>query len=307
MPASETLLLALATLVIVLLVVDLARDELRDRRDRKHLDRMGDRLEARRAEREDDEAGRRPLGAVERRLRAAGLPIGGPTFFAGSVLLGALAATGLYALLPTVLVAPVAGGLLAAYLPWLAVGAVARTRAHRFEARLADALGFMVGSLQAGENPLHAFSSAAEASDGAVRREFREVAHRLQAGMDIRRALRRIVEGYDAEGVLLFATTLTAKWRVGGDLVPILESVARVVRERIRVRMRLRSHLAGARVAAVAVALLPYTVIPIFQWQLPQMIDRLVEHPLGPTLVAVAVLLQIVGWLWLVRILRIEL
>lgn len=311
MPGSEALLLAVTTLVVALVVVDLLRNELRDRQDRKHLGRMEDRVggrpAARRAAEEADETGWRRLGTVERRLLAAGLPVGPYTFLSGSVLLGLLAATGLYALLPAVPVAAVAAGALGAYLPWVAVSAVARRRAHRFEERLADALGFMVGSLQAGENPRQAFSSAAEASEGAVRREFLEVAHRLRAGMDIRRALRRIVEGYDAEGVHLFAKTLTAKWQVGGDLVPILQSVARVVRERIRVRMRLRSHLAGARVAAVAVALLPYAVIPVFQWQLPQVMDRLVTHPLGPTLITLAVLLQIIGWLWLARILRIEL
>jgi Flp pilus assembly protein TadB len=164
----------------------------------------------------------------------------------------------------------------------------------------------MVGSLEAGENPTQAFASAAEASRSLVRREFREVARRLTLGMHIRRALRRIIEGYDSEGVRLFTQTLIAKWEVGGDLIPIVESVARVIRERLKVSLHLKSQLAGARISSVMIALIPYALVPFFLWQRPESLERLLDHPLGPTLLTLAVLLQIIGFLWLRRLLRIE-
>jgi tight adherence protein B len=276
----------------------------RERHDRRSLDRL---RPAEPAERDRDEERFEPLGRVERRLRAAALAVGPLAFWIASALFAVLVAAGLLALLPIVPLAAVCGGLLALRLPWTLAGTWARRRAARFESGLADALGFMVGSLEAGENPLQAFSSAAAASAGAVRREFGEVAHRLRFGMSIHRALRPIVEGYDSEGVRLFAQSVAAKWQAGGDLVPILQSVARIVRERLAVRLHLRSHLAGARVGAVMIAGLPYFVIPVYLWRMPNMIDRLLGHPLGPSLLTIAVLLQVAGWLWLARILRIEL
>ncbi len=319
MPAwAESLLLLASALVVAAAAGDFLRAGFAERRDRQFLDRLAD-GQGERGGRELRAAGagdaggtseaerREQVPALERKLRAAGLPIG-PLTFVAAVLLGLVAVVVLLlAEFPNLAVAAIAGGGLALYLPWAWLGSLGRWRARRFEARLGEALGFMVGSLQAGENPTQAFASVAEASTGAIRREFGEVAHRLELGMPIRRALSRITEGYDAEGVRLFAQSLIAKWEVGGDLAPLLESVGRIVRDRIQVRLRLLSQLGGARVTAVGVALLPYAVIPIFLWKLPSMIHRLFDHPLGPPLLVVAVLLQIVSWMWLGRILRIEL
>ncbi len=309
-PWTEGLMLLAAALVVAAAAADYLRAGLAERRDRRLLARLaerpggGDPLSSGGG---DPEPGRTARGALDRRLRAAGLPIGPATFVAAGVLGAVAAASGLAALLPAVPLAAFAAAGLALYLPWAWLGSLGRWRARRFEARLGEALGFMVGSLQAGENPTQAFASVAEASTGAIRREFAEVAHRLALGMPIRRALSRLLAGYDAEGVRLFAQSLIAKWEVGGDLAPLLESVGRIVRDRIQVRLRLLSQLGGARVTAVAVALLPYGVIPIFLWKLPDLIRRLIEHPYGPSLLTVAVLLQIAAWMWLGRILRIEL
>lgn len=309
---AEGLLLLASALVVAAAAADFLRAGLAERRDRQFLDRLAERSRAGGAgsggfEREPERDPRDERPSLERKLRAAGLPIG-PMTFGAAVLLGVIATvSALLAAFPNVPIAAFAGGVLAAYLPWAGLGSLGRMRARRFEARLGEALGFMVGSLQAGENPTQAFSSVAEASTGAIRREFFEVAHRLELGMPIRRALSRITEGYDAEGVRLFAQSLIAKWEVGGDLAPLLESVGRIVRDRIQVRLRLLSQLGGARVTAVAVAFLPYAVIPIFLWKMPSMIQRLFDHPYGPSLLVAGVVLQIVAWMWLGRILRIEL
>lgn len=302
----ENLLLAIAAITVVALGADLAREAWLHRREQRHLERL-------RTERKEGASGtaaqptaHQRLWPLERRLRAAGLGIGPVTFLAATAVLAVVAWIGLRFLLPRVLLAAIVGAVMGLYVPWLAVDALAKWRADRFERHLADALGFMVGSLEAGENPTQAFASAAEASRSLVRREFREVARRLTLGMNIRRALRRIIEGYDSEGVRLFTQTLIAKWEVGGDLIPIVESVARVIRERLKVRLHLKSQLAGARISSVMIALIPYALVPFFLWQRPESLERLLDHPLGPTLLTLAVLLQIIGFLWLRRLLRIE-
>ena len=172
---------------------------------------------------------------------------------------------------------------------------------------MVDAVALMIGGLKAGQNLTQAFASASEAAVGAVKREFSEVSHRLDLGMDVRRALRRIDQGYDSQGTRLFTRTVVAKWQAGGDIAPVLENVNRVIRERLRIRWQVRSQLSGSRTAIVVIALLPYVLIPLFLWQRPDWIDRLVNHPLGVRLLAAAVLLQILAILWMRRMMRIEL
>ncbi len=247
-----------------------------------------------------------PPGPVERCLRAAGLRVSSLTYLSASALLALLVLLGLQSALPELPLAAMAGAAGAAYVPWTMIKSRGKRRARRFEAGLVDAVGFLVGALKAGENLTQAFASAAEASAGVVRREFGEVADKLRLGMSVRRALKRITEGYTSSGTRLFTQTLIAKQQAGGDLVPVLESINQVLRERLQLRWRVQSHLAGARMAAAAVAVIPYILLPFYFWQQPGWLDKFREHPLGLPLLLGAVTLQFLGVLWMRRLMKIE-
>ncbi len=302
---AEGVIAVLTLLAALALTGAAVRDLLRWRRDRMHLKRLADRGAVGTS---DDEAQESPAGLVVRRLRAAGLRRLHPlVYLASSAVLGVLALLGLRRLVSGMPVAAAIGGGLAVYIQWLLVKTWGKRRARRFEAKLADAVGFMVGALTAGENLSQAFASTAETAQGVARKEFKEVAHRLRLGMPIRQALRRMEQGYDCEGTRLFTRTVIAKWQAGGDLAPVLDNVGQVIRERLKIRWRVQSHMAGARVAVGMSAAIPYLLIPFFLWQRPDWIARLRDDPLGPKLLLSAVLVQIVGLLWMRRILRIEL
>lgn len=300
----ETLLGILLLAGAVLLAASSFGDLRRQRQERQHLARLASRASGGKDEAEPPPP---PAGSMTRHLRAAGLRRVSPLTFAAAAVLLALAVTSaLRAAVPELSYGAGIGGLLAAFLLWLSIKFWARRRARAFELKLVDAVSFMLSALRAGENLTQAFASAAEASEGRVQREFQEVAYRLSVGMSVRRALRRMDEGYDSEGTRLFTRTVIAKWQVGGDLVPVLETVNRVIRERLRVRWRLHSQLAGARLAVFMVAVFPYVLIPFFYWQRPDWIARLRDHPLGPRFLFGAIVLQILGVVWMRRIMKIE-
>jgi Flp pilus assembly protein TadB len=179
-------------------------------------------------------------------------------------------------------------------------------RARQFETKLVDAIDLMQASLQAGESPRQALRTTAEASKGLIRTEFEEVLRRLELGLPIERATSRMTGLYDTEGVRLFVQVLVAKWNMGGDLLLMLRSINRVIRDRIKLRLKINSQLSGARYSLFFVALIPYILIPVFLWKEPGWIDTLTSHRLGPTFLLAAILLQVAGFFWMRRILRIE-
>ncbi len=245
--------------------------------------------------------GRLSIGSQLRTLRLGIEPL---FFGAGAVLFGAMVFLLFLELFPdSFLLASLAGCAVVA-LAFALLRELTAWRARRFEAQLVDAIALMHAALQGGENPLRALTEAAKASRGAVQTELNEIVKRLEIGLTIEKATAQMSALYDSEGVRLFTRMLVAKWYAGGDLGELLRSVGRIIRERIKVRMRISGQLAGARYASVVVALLPYLVIPVFMWKQPQWLDTLVAHPLGPTYLFAAVMLQIIGLFWLLRILR---
>jgi len=184
------------------------------------------------------------------------------------------------------------------------LGDLAKWRARRFETGLVDAIDLLQAALQSGATPLEALGTAADVSKGALKTEFAELSKRLELGMTIEKATSRMVGRYDSEGVRLFTQVLVAKWNAGGDLLLLLRSVNRIIRDRLRLRLKVMGQLAGARYALLFVAIIPYMVIPAFLWKEPDWLNILTDHPLGPTFLLAAVLLQVAGFFWMRRILR---
>jgi len=298
----EVVLLLLALVAVALLALDLLRGRHQSDEARDHLERM-------RAEGSGDESAplAPPTDPLTRKLRAAGLTISPALFILGLGALAVLVFLGLLLALPRAPLAAGVGAVVSAYAAYLALNEWGRYRARRFERRLVDGVDHVVSALMAGEAPVRALASAAAASEGPVREELDEVVNRLGVGLDIRQALERMVTRFDSEGVRLFTQTLAVKWRAGGDLTPVLRSVGWIMRERIRIGMRLRAELTGIQLAGLMIAVLPYLLIPAFLWVRPAWVEILKQHPAAPRLLLGAVAFQLLGLVWLRRILRIEL
>ncbi|HEX7707475.1 MAG TPA: type II secretion system F family protein [Thermoanaerobaculia bacterium] len=246
------------------------------------------------------------VGLVEQKLRAAG--VGVSPLAAGVLLALTIAIVMLLIMRFSVgFIWAAVGGVLALWLIISLMTEFARQRAWLFENRLADAIDLMIGALAAGQTPVEAIASAAEGSLQPVKSELGEVASQLRASVPIERALTRMLVRYPSEGVRIFTQLLVAKWEVGGPLAPSLQAVTRTMRHSLRLRGQLRTHIAGAQTAAIAVALIPYLMIAFFVWKKPDALSLVWALSWGPMMFGVAILMQIAGFIWLRRILRIEL
>jgi Flp pilus assembly protein TadB len=67
-----------------------------------------------------------------------------------------------------------------------------------------------------------------------------------------------------------------------------------------------RAHLAGARLTALGVVALPYVLALLLTRLQPAWFSTLFNNSVGPTLLFLAVMMQLAGVLWLWRILASE-
>lgn len=302
-PLSEFILLGVAVIAIVAIVWRLIRTRSEVRQDTAHLGRLLGKEQTPTS----GAPAEKPPGFVERRLLAAGLGIS-PAIAAGMlVLIGILVALLVVTLSPGLYWAGPLAGIAVAWLIWSTLIEAARQRAWRFESLLVDAIDLTVGALSAGQTPTEALASGAEGAMDPVRAELRELAAQLRGSVPIERAVQRMVRGYDSESVRIFTQLLIAKWEVGGPLAPALQSVTKTMRHSVSLRAKLYTHVAGAQTAAIIVAILPYLLIAIFAWKRPEALTIVWALPWGPQLFVTAIFLQLAGFVWLRRILRIEL
>lgn len=273
----------------------------RERAERERLSRLIGREQA-----EDVESIPQP-SRLKRLLMAAGLDVPPVLVLVAILLLAVVFGWAIGTMFGQSMLAGGVAGVFALWLCFAAVSEAGRLRTWRFESRFVDSIDLAAGALAAGEEPADAFEHAAGASDEPVRTELQELVNRLRASVPIETALRPMMERYDCEAVRLFSQLLIAKWEIGGQLAPALKDISKTVRSGVRLRRQLHASISGAQVAGLIVAATPYILLTVFLVKRPQAIAKIWAYAYGPQLFFAAVLLQVVGLMWLRRLLRTEL
>jgi len=139
-----------------------------------------------------------------------------------------------------------------------------------------------------------------------VGEEFRKVDEEIRLGMDPGEALVRLQKRVPVEDMGFFCTAIKIQRGVGGNLAEVLDNLSSVIRERFKIRRQLRVITAQGRLSGYILALLPIAVgFAIFLINRPYVMI-LFRHPFGKLLAVSAVVLQILGYLWIRKIVDIE-
>jgi len=134
--------------------------------------------------------------------------------------------------------------------------------------------------------------------------ELKLAAGRLKMGVQLKDALRDLPHRTGLMTLSLLCTTLTVQQQTGGDLVTVLERLSRTVRDRVAFLGRLRAATAASRATAILMIVLPPAVLAFFIIRKPTYMQELFSSAWGRNATILAVVLEVVGALWIMRILK---
>lgn len=134
--------------------------------------------------------------------------------------------------------------------------------------------------------------------------ELRVCARRMEMGEDIATALRDLPERTGLIALNILVTSLSVHQTTGGDLVMVLERLAQTIRDRLLFLGRLRAATIGSRWTAILMISLPPLIITFFILRDANYLNQLLSTYWGRTMSIAAVVLQIVGSIAVLSILR---
>ncbi len=238
-------------------------------------------------------------------LRRSGLDWSPVTL--ATMVFGAAAAFGLLALLlGTGLLLALLVGLLGAFLPYLYVKHKQRARIRAFEEQFPEAIDLMGRAIRAGHPMSAGVRMVAEESPEPIRSEFRQIFEEQRFGLPFEEALLGLADRNQLADVRIFVAALLVQREVGGNLAEILDKIAMTIRARFTIRRQLRVYTAQGRLSGYVLAVMPIAVAGAIFMIDSSYASMLISEPLGRAMVAVAVIMQILGYLWIRRIVDIE-
>ncbi|MDA8345900.1 MAG: type II secretion system F family protein [Thermaerobacter sp.] len=195
------------------------------------------------------------------------------------------------------------GGLLA---PSIVLVTRSQERQKQIAAALPDTLGTISNALRAGFSLMQALDACARQTHGALGQEFERMLAETRVGVPIDEALENLARRARSADLELMVTVVGIQRQVGGNLAEILDRIQQTIRERVRLQGEVRALSAQGRISAMVVGAMPLALVAVMSVMSPTFLDPMWQPGPGRALLIFAVFLQVIGFLALRRIVRIE-
>ena len=146
---------------------------------------------------------------------------------------------------------------------WVYVKQRLAKRQALMERQLVEALQVTVRSLKAGHPLVGSFRLIAEDIDAPIGPLFGAICQEQALGMPLESAIRHAADVANNADMRLFATSVAIQMRSGGNLADMMNRLANVIRERIRLNRRLRVLLAQTQLSKRILIALPFVLLLI--------------------------------------------
>lgn len=215
----------------------------------------------------------------------------------GAVLLGA------------VLDSPVGwviGGAFGYWLPGAYVRMLRRRRRAKLEQQLTDTMLTIANGVRANLNLVQSMKLVEQNAPPPVSQEFGLLLREYEHGMAVEDALGSAARRLGSANYRLMFSALQMHRQKGGDLPTLLDRLAESLRELQRLEEKAKTATASGRMAARYMGIMPVVMLLIL-WVIDREgVELLIRDPRGNIIFGVIFILSFLGFIWIRKIVRVD-
>lgn len=169
-----------------------------------------------------------------------------------------------------------------------------------------ETLQIVADAIRSGHTLEEACGFVAREMSGPLRDEFDQASKHFQLGHAPMSILNRLARRIPLAEFRIFATAVMVHRRAGGNLAALTERLSHTARDRQEIRGHLMAVTAGSRLSAIGMVVGSLLGLAVLAWLEPEYLQIFFTHRLGPTLLTIAAALQLLGVVWVWRVLRVN-
>ncbi|HEX6309313.1 MAG TPA: type II secretion system F family protein [Longimicrobiales bacterium] len=178
---------------------------------------------------------------------------------------------------------------------------------RRFEELLPEAIDYLSRAIRAGHPLTAGIQMVGEEIADPLGNEFRQIFDQQRFGVPFEEALLGLCDRIELVDARIFVTSIIVQREVGGaSFGEVLDNMAETIRARFAIRREINVYTAQGKLTGLVVGAMPFLVGLGIYLQDADYIGILFDHPLGRLMAISAVVLQIVGFIWIRRIVNVE-
>ena len=173
-------------------------------------------------------------------------------------------------------------------------------RSASFDRQLMDAMELASRSLRGGFPLIDAFKLIAEEVSAPLGTVFAQICQQESMGESLEQGLRKAGAQNNSRDLKLFVTSVLIQLKSGGNLAEMMDRLAEVIRDRIRLDRRVKVLTAQTQFSKRVLAALPIIMFALLNILNPQYVQPLYSTPMGRTLLAVTAVMVTIG-VWMMN------
>ena len=139
-----------------------------------------------------------------------------------------------------------------------------------------------------------------------ISREFMRVYRETQYGMTLEASLNGMVKRTKNPDLELMCSAILIQRQIGGNLAQILQNISDTINQRIQMRGEVKTLTSAGRMSGYIIGALPGVIILILMFINPGYIDMFFSTQSGRIMLIVSVVLEIIGFLFVRKIVNIK-
>ena len=236
-----------------------------------------------------------PLISLNRLALQSGLGLRSGRMIVITTLAFLVGALGVYAAVQSILLASLVGIMTGIVLPILFLLAMRGRRHAEFAAQLPEALDILVRSLRAGHPIPVAVSLVGRDMPDPIGTEFGMTSDEMTYGLDLEATLQNMRARVGQQDLSFVVVAVSVQSKTGGNLSEVLSNLSRVIRDRFKLRRRVKAMSAEGRLSAIALSAIPILVFLMVNLMAPNFYGDVKADPIIVPVVAATFLLWATG------------
>lgn len=177
---------------------------------------------------------------------------------------------------------------------------------RQFDKQLPDALDVLCNCVKAGFSFQSAIDSIAHEMPDPIAREFKRVSRECHYGISLEESLNNLITRSQNRDLALIVSAVLIQRQVGGNLAQVLSGIADTIRQRMKLRGDIKVLTSSGVMSGTIVGLMPVFLLLVLMLLNPEYVEIMFSTPTGRMLLALALVMECLGFFFVRKIVNIK-
>lgn len=183
---------------------------------------------------------------------------------------------------------------------------IVEKRITKLEIQLVDGLSLIANALKSGSSFVQAVEVMVQEMKPPIALEFGRFLKETRMGASVEESLDKLAEKVESEELKITTVSINIARQAGGNLSEILFNIADTIRERERLKGKVKALTSQGRLSGIVIGALPILLFFIINFIDPEMMSPLINTFIGQLLLLIVFIMEFIGFIWIMKIVKID-